>query len=103
VINAEDVFKALGDPVRMRIIRMLAENGEMCVCKIIPELGMSQPAISHHLAVLKNAGLVHPRKEGLWIYYSIIRSTLREVALASIYELLETVDSECPHDAEMVG
>ena len=92
MVNAEEVFKALGDPVRMRIVRMLADNGEMCVCKIIPEIGMSQPAVSHHLGVLKNAGLVSPRKEGLWIHYSLIRSTLCEVAMASIEDLLGSID-----------
>lgn len=101
--NTEDIFKALGDPIRMRIARMLAENGEMCVCKIIPELGMSQPAVSHHLSVLKNAGLVRPRREGLWIHYSLIRSTLCEIALASIEDLLETIDRKCACDKEAVG
>ncbi|HEY3297298.1 MAG TPA: metalloregulator ArsR/SmtB family transcription factor [Armatimonadota bacterium] len=91
-----DVFKALGDPVRMRIVRMLADSGEMCVCKIIAELeSMSQPAVSHHLGVLKSAGLVCPRKEGLWIYYSLSESTLRDVALASIQHLLNMKQERC--------
>ena len=67
----EDVFKALGDPTRVKIVRMLAENGEMCVCKIIEALDMTQPAISHHMSVLKHAGITKFRKEGQWIHYSL--------------------------------
>lgn len=103
MVSAEDVFKAMGDPVRMRILRMLARNGEMCVCRIIPELGMSQPAVSHHLAVLRNAGLVSSRKEGLRVHYSLVRSTLCEVALASIEDLLEVMDKAREGRAERVG
>lgn len=90
--NVEEVFKALGDPVRIKIVSMLARNGEMCVCRILPELAMTQPAVSHHLAALKNAGLVHPRKQGQWVYYSLDYSTLNEVALAFLRDVLAKMD-----------
>ena len=87
----EDIFKALGDPTRIRILRMLAQNGEMCVCKIMEELSMTQPAVSHHLSKLKNAGLVHHRKEGQWVHYSLCCSTLSDDVLNFAQGLLERV------------
>lgn len=63
-------FKALSDPVRLRILQLLA-GGEMCVCELEESLHMSQPAVSHHLRLLKKAGLVLNRREGKWIYYAL--------------------------------
>ena len=91
--SVDAVFKALGDPVRIRIIEMLSVNGEMCVCKIMEQLSMTQPAVSHHLAALKNAGLVHPRKEGQWIHYSLCRDVISDVALAFLGDVIKHLDS----------
>lgn len=91
--SVDAVFKALGDPVRVRIVEMLSVNGEMCVCKIMEELSMTQPAVSHHLAALKNAGLVHPRKEGQWIHYSLCKDAISDVALAFLEEVVRHLDS----------
>ncbi len=88
----EDVFKALGDPTRIRIVEMLAENGEMCVCKIYEALNMTQPAISHHLAILKHAGLVQSRKQGQWVHYSLCCNMLSEMPLAFLRDLVEKLD-----------
>ncbi|MHB1457880.1 MAG: ArsR/SmtB family transcription factor [Armatimonadota bacterium] len=85
----ESVFKAMGDPTRIQIIKMLSENGEMCVCKITEELAMMQPAVSHHLSALKNAGLVTAKRKGQWSYYSLCADTLSNTILAFITELLE--------------
>jgi len=101
-VAAVEVFKALGDPTRIRIVEMLAENSEMCVCRIYERLGMSQPAVSHHLAALKHADLVRARRDGQWIHYSLNRETLSGVALDSVQGLIEKLDSaparmeECP-------
>lgn len=89
----EDIFKALGDPIRIRIVEMLAENGEMCVCKIMEELSMTQPAVSHHLSSLKHAGLVQPRKQGQWVHYSLCRPALSDVALAFLKDTLGKLDA----------
>jgi len=91
VAAVEDIFKALGDPTRIQILRMLARNGEMCVCKIMEELSMTQPAVSHHLSKLKNAGLVHHRKQGQWIYYSLCCATLTDEVLSFAQGLLDGV------------
>jgi DNA-binding transcriptional ArsR family regulator len=63
-----DIIKALADPTRLKIIYLL-KNGELCVCEIMMALEKPQPTISHHLNILKNAGLLKWRKEGVWIHY----------------------------------
>ncbi|MDR7869100.1 MAG: metalloregulator ArsR/SmtB family transcription factor [Sporomusaceae bacterium] len=68
--NISEVFKALGDPTRLEIVRLLIGK-ELCVCDIIDSFQVSQPTISHHLRVLKQADLVKDKKEGKWIYYSL--------------------------------
>ncbi len=66
--------RALGDNARVKIIKLLAD-GEMCVCEIIEEVELSQAAISHHLKILKQAGLINVRHEGRWRHYSLDKST----------------------------
>ncbi len=73
-----EFYKALGDETRLKIIQMLAGH-EMCVCEIIDKLDMSQPAISHHLKILRLAGLVKDSREGKWIYYSLNDSVFKDV------------------------
>jgi ArsR family transcriptional regulator len=64
------LFRALSDETRLRIVKLL-EGGELCVCDIVAALGMSQPKVSFHLGVLKEARLLKDRKEGRWMHYSI--------------------------------
>lgn len=77
-----DVIKAMGDPTRLKIIYLLS-HGELCVCEIYGALEKPQPTISHHLNILKKAGFLKWRKEGLWIHYSLsnpkITDTLNEL------------------------
>ncbi len=68
--NLEVILKALADKKRLKILKLLSKQ-EMAVCEIINELDLSQPAVSHHLKLLKNAGLVRDIREGKWIYYTI--------------------------------
>ncbi len=68
--SISEAFKALGDPTRLEIVKLLVGK-EMCVCDIINSFKVSQPTISHHLRVLKQAELVKDEKEGKWIYYSL--------------------------------
>ncbi len=65
-----DILKALADPTRIKIIYIL-NYGELCACEIISALNKSQPTISHHLNILKKAGFLKWRKEGIWIHYSL--------------------------------
>ncbi len=67
--NAESI-KALGDPTRLKIIHLL-KYGELCVCEIFTAMEKPQPTVSHHLNVLKKAGFLKWRKEGVWVHYSL--------------------------------
>lgn len=78
-------FKALSDENRIRIFRML-QGGEKCACRLLEELNISQPTLSHHMKILFDAGIVTGRKEGKWIHYSIrtdgvmqIKNLMREL------------------------
>lgn len=68
--QAVKTFKALGDPTRLRIIKLL-ENGELCVCQLIAVLGMGQSRISRHLSILKGAGLIVDDRKGKWVHYRL--------------------------------
>ncbi|MEJ3742573.1 metalloregulator ArsR/SmtB family transcription factor [Actinomycetes bacterium KLBMP 9797] len=64
-------FKALGDPVRLQLLSMIASHpvGEVCVCELTPAFELSGPTISHHLKVLREAGLIECERRGTWVYY----------------------------------
>ena len=65
------VFYALSDEIRLKIVRLLISHSELCVCQFQEIFGISQPNISFHLRVLRDAGLIKSRKEGKWSYYSL--------------------------------
>jgi ArsR family transcriptional regulator len=75
-----DRFKALGDPTRLAIIYQLAGADEVCVCHLVPDAGLSQPTISHHLRLLRDAGLVTSERRGTWAYYRLVPDALAELA-----------------------
>ncbi len=66
-----ETFKALSDETRLRIMALLMENAELCVCDFVGALGETQSKISRHLRYLYHAGLVEDRREGLWMHYRI--------------------------------
>ncbi len=66
------LFKTLSEPVRLRIVYLLLETGELCVCDLVETLELSQSVVSRHLAYLRNNGLVSTRREGVWVYYRIV-------------------------------
>ena len=72
------VFKALGDENRIQILRLLC-RGEKCACKLLEELKIRQPTLSHHMKILCEAGIVIGRKEGKWTHYSICCEGLQAV------------------------
>ncbi|GGO42131.1 transcriptional regulator [Streptomyces lasiicapitis] len=73
-VGLAKVFKALGDPVRLRLLSMIASRagGEICVCDLTPAFDLSQPTISHHLKLLKQAGLIDSERRGTWVYYRLL-------------------------------
>ncbi|GAW30582.1 metalloregulator ArsR/SmtB family transcription factor [Carboxydocella sp. JDF658] len=90
-------LRALADENRLQIIRLLA-RGELCVCEIMEYLEMSQPTASHHLKILKQAGLVTDRKEGRWSYYRL-QSEAVQALTAEIQGLLVTGEPLPPRPA----
>jgi ArsR family transcriptional regulator len=71
-------FKALGDPVRLRLLSMIAAKAgdEVCVCDLTVGFDVTGPTISHHLRVLREAGLIDCERRGTWVYYWVIPSRL---------------------------
>ncbi|MBV9817812.1 MAG: helix-turn-helix transcriptional regulator [Solirubrobacterales bacterium] len=71
--------KALGDPVRLQLVDVLRKHaGEVCVRELVPLFDLSQPTVSHHLKVLREAGIVGSERQGLWAYYFVISDALKE-------------------------
>ena len=75
------VAKALGDPVRLQLVDVLRKHaGRVCVCELVPLFDLSQPTVSHHLKVLREAGIVGSERQGLWAYYYVIPDCLEELS-----------------------
>ncbi|WP_369805145.1 ArsR/SmtB family transcription factor [Pseudonocardia sp. MH-G8] len=87
-------FKAVADPTRLRLLSLIAAHasGEACVCDLTPGFDLSGPTISHHLKVLREAGLITGERRGTWIYYRVVPGTLATLAQAL---------SPTPHDLEV--
>jgi ArsR family transcriptional regulator len=91
--SVADLFKALGNPVRLHMVRILSDRaaygvkeetccleGEVCVCHITSLFNLSMPTVSHHLKILREAGVVRSRRDGVWIFYSLDPARLHEAA-----------------------
>lgn len=76
------MFKALGDPVRLRLLSLVASHagGEACVCDLSVAFDLTQPTISHHLKVLREAGLLQCERRGTWVYYWVVSSALAQLS-----------------------
>ena len=70
-MKPENFFQALSDETRLRCVALLAVHDELCVCELTFALGVVQPKISRHLAILREQGMVSDRRQGLWVYYRI--------------------------------
>jgi len=70
-MQPETLMRALADNTRLRIVNLLLAKGELCVCELVAAMEMAQPKVSRHLAILREAGVVLDRREGLWIHYRI--------------------------------
>ncbi len=75
------MFKALGDPVRLRLLSMIASRAEVCVCDLTDAFDVSGPTISHHLRVLREAGLVDCERRATWVYYWVKPEALRQLSV----------------------
>jgi ArsR family transcriptional regulator len=74
------VAKALGDPIRLQLVDVLRKHaGKVCVCELTPLFDVGQPTVSHHLKVLREAGIVDSERQGLWAYYYVLPGALGEL------------------------
>lgn len=92
-VNSQDVFKALADSTRIRVIHLLAETGEeACLCELVDSLLEPQHKLSRHVKTLRQAGLLSAQKEGRWIYHGLIQG-VRYLELAyAMLRVLPDVD-----------
>jgi ArsR family transcriptional regulator, arsenate/arsenite/antimonite-responsive transcriptional repressor len=75
------IAKALADPVRLQLVDVLRKHaGKVCVCELVPLFELSQPTVSHHLKVLRDAGIVDSERQGLWAYYYVVPDSLKELS-----------------------
>ena len=80
-VRLAEVAKAIGDPVRLQLVDVLRKHaGKVCVCELVPLFDLSQPTVSHHLKVLRSAGLVGSERQGLWAYYYVVPDALEELS-----------------------
>ena len=76
-----DVAKALADPIRLQLVDVLRKHaGKVCVCELTPLFHVGQPTVSHHLKVLRSAGIVDSERQGLWAYYYVRPEALKELS-----------------------
>ena len=75
------VAKALGDPIRLQLVDVLRRHpGQACVCELVPLFDLSQPTVSHHLKVLRDAGIIGSERRGLWSFYYVNPDSLKELS-----------------------
>jgi ArsR family transcriptional regulator len=75
------IAKALGDPIRLELVDVLRKHaGKVCVCELTPLFDVGQPTVSHHLKVLREAGLVDSERRGLWAYYYVNPDAMKELS-----------------------
>ena len=109
VNDAAEIFKALGDPTRLKILKLIITKGNnLCVGKIANVLDVSQPAVSQHLKVLKNAGLVEADRQGFHVHYQVVKNSLDDFGIITtgFYKSIGTkIDAEdgCKETEEDCG
>jgi ArsR family transcriptional regulator len=76
LVHSAALFKALSDPTRLRILKAISLVSEACECNIVPSFGLSQPTISYHIKILREAGLIRSERRGQWVYHRVDQKTL---------------------------
>lgn len=92
-------FKALGDPIRLRLLSLIAsrKGGEVCVCELTDAFTVTGPTISHHLRVLREAGLIDCQRRGTWVYYWVLPAKL--TALSQLIDVSDASARPAPVSA----
>ena len=96
-IENVSLFKAFADTNRLMIVDMLS-CGELCACKILEKLGITQPTLSHHMKILCDCGLVNSRKDGKWTHYSLNDATIDQ--FTSFFRKITTEKENCICDEQ---
>lgn len=96
-ISLAGLFKSLSEPVRLRIMSLLLEQGELCVCELVDSPELSQSVVSRHLAYLRNNQLVAAKREGAWMYYKINPRT--PVDMTALFQFMSQC-SETNHEMQ---
>ncbi|ANQ53673.1 ArsR family transcriptional regulator [Thermosipho affectus] len=78
LVKKANILKAMGHPTRLKILYLLSKK-EMCVCELLPKLGVNQPNLSQHLALLRNLGIVKDERKGNTVYYSLKDEFVKKV------------------------
>src|SRR5262245_43871959 len=98
------LFKALGDPHRVRIVNLLATSPDpVCVCDIVPSVGLSQPTVSHHLKKLVGAGLLTREQRGSWAYFALNRDAIERLATIVDFQRVDLQREERSDDRQRPG
>jgi ArsR family transcriptional regulator len=94
--TATTLFATLADPIRLRCLALIWDEGELCVCELVAALDLPQPKISRHLAVMRDAGLLRDRREAQWVLYAL-SSHMPSWSRAAIRAAVEAVKAEPQH------
>jgi len=97
-VELATMFKAISDPVRLRLLSLIASHpgGQACVCEISATFDVSQPTISHHLKLLRSAGLLDCERRGTWVYYWVIPAVLQLLsAVLNVNDRVMETSPEC--------
>lgn len=97
---ATTFFAALADATRLRTLVLLATRGELCVCRLVGALGVSQPKMSRHLAFLRDAGIVRDRRQGQWVHYRVSEA-LPDWAVEVLASTASALAGEEPHRGDL--
>jgi ArsR family transcriptional regulator len=104
-LQPSQVFRAFADPTRLRILSLLVEHKDLCVCDLCAALGEVQPKVSRHLGILRRAGLVEVHREGKWKFYSVAEppTSLQRTLLRCVRSCLSGVDELAADRVRMAG
>ena len=94
------IFEALGNSTRLQMLELMASHKEICVCELVQILGLSQSGVSSHLTVLRRAGIVTSRKEGLWVFYGVDQEAIQQAFAALETDLLQLLELAAAEDPD---
>ena len=101
--SVADLFKALSEPVRLRLLYLLSSHAELCVCDLVDALALPQSVVSRHLAYLRHHGLLSTRRQGVWIFYKINAASPFARQVLALYREFGLTSAALTADLERLG